>query len=90
MHPKSQALLIELATLCRTVFLGQNEWQRLYEIALCLHTHGGMPEHGVIKRYLLEHGCSLQKAGFLSRQIVHLCTVLQMHDAQRQNSRAHG
>jgi hypothetical protein len=83
MHREAQQHLKELAMLCQTVFLGDNEWQRLCEIAVCIHTHGGLQDHKIIKRFLMEHGCSLQKAAFLSRQLLHLCTVLRMYEDHR-------
>jgi hypothetical protein len=83
MHGEVQKHLKELAMLCHTVVLGEHEWRRLYEIAVCMHTHGGLQDHKVVKRFLMDHGCSLQKAGFLSRQVLHLCTVLQMYDDER-------
>jgi hypothetical protein len=86
MHREVQTHLKELATLCQTVLLGDQEWQRLYEIAVCLHTNGGLQDPKVVSRFLMEHGCSLHKAGFLSRQVLHLCTVLQKYDDHRINS----
>ena len=78
MYPEVQIQLKELAMLCSTVFLGEHEWRRLSEIAVCIHTNGGLQDHKVVKHVLLQHGCTLQKAGFLSRQILHLCTVLRL------------
>ena len=86
MHREAEKRLKELAMLCQTVILGDYEWQRLCEIAVCIHSHGGLQDHKVVKRVLMEHGCSLQKAAFLSRQVLHLCTVLQMYDDQRNKS----
>jgi hypothetical protein len=86
MYPEVQIQLKELAMLCSTVFLGEHEWRRLSEIAVCIHTNGGLQDHKVVKHVLLQHGCTLQKAGFLSRQILHLCTVLQMYDERRNKS----
>ena len=86
MHKEVEALIEDLAQLCQTVLLGDQEWQRLYEIALCLHAHGGLSETRTVKRFLLDHGCSLQKAGFLSRQILHLCRVLGMYDEQKRKA----
>ncbi len=86
MHREVQKALKELALLCNTAFLGEREWQRLCDIAVCMHRHGGLQDHKVVKRFLLDHGCSLQKAGFLSRQILHLCTVLKMYDEQREKA----
>jgi hypothetical protein len=80
MHALIEAQLKVLAELCPTVLLEEKEWETLYRTALVIHTHGGMQDHKVVKRFLLDHDCSLQKAGFLSRQILHLCTVLKMYD----------
>ena len=80
MHTDAQKQLKELAMLCHTALLGEQEWQRLCEIAVCIHTNGGLKDHKVLKHFLLDHGCSLQKAGFLSRQVLHLCTALRMYD----------
>ena len=86
MHREAQKKLTELAMLCSTAFLGEHEWQRLYDIAVCIHTNGGLQDHQVVKRFLLDHGCSLHKAGFLSRQVLHLCAVLQKYDDHRISS----
>ena len=83
MHREVEKLLEELSMLCQTVLLGDQEWKRLYKIAVCMHTHDGLLDQKVVKQFLLEHGCSLQKAGFLSRQVLHLCTVLKLYDEQR-------
>ena len=83
MHREAQKQLKELAMLCNTALLGEREWQRLSEIAVCIHTNGGLQDHHVVKRLLLDHGCSLHKAGFLSRQVLHLCTVLRTYDDHR-------
>jgi hypothetical protein len=83
MHAQVEAQLHVLATLCPTVFLDDKEWETLYRVALVIHTHGGLQDYKIVKRFLLDHGCSLQKAGFLSRQLLHLCTVLKMHDEQK-------
>jgi hypothetical protein len=83
MHAQVEAQLKVVANLCPTVFLEDKEWETLYRVSLTIHTHGGLQDHKVVKRFLLDNGCSLQKAGFLSRQILHLCTVLKMYDEQR-------
>ena len=80
MHALVEAQLNVLAQLCPTVFLEEEQWDILYRTALVIHSHGGMHDHKVVKRFLLDHGCSLQKAGFLSRQLLHLCTVLKMYE----------
>ena len=86
MHALTEAQLKVLAELCPTVFLDDTQWETLYRTALVIHAHGGMQDHKVVKRFLLDHDCSMQKAGFLSRQLLHLCTVLRMHDEQRNKS----
>ena len=83
MHPQVEAQLKVLAGLCPTIFLDDTQWESLYRVALSIHTHGGLQDHTILKQFLLKHGCSLQKAGFLSRQILHLCTVLRMHEDQK-------
>lgn len=82
MHSQVAAVLEHLVKVCQTVTLNQNDWEQLYEVALCIHAHDGV-DPVTIKRYLMEQGCSLQKAGFLSRQVLHLCTVLDMYDERR-------
>ncbi len=82
MHSQVAAVLGNLAKVCQTASLNQHDWEKLYEVALCVHAHGGA-DPGTIKRYLMEQGCSIQKAGFLSRQVLHLCTVLEMYDERR-------
>ena len=83
MHPEAQKQFRELAMLCSTAVLGKHEWRRLSEIAVCIHTHGGLQDQKEIKRFLLANGCCLSKAGFLSRQVQHLCAVLQLYDDHR-------
>lgn len=80
MHALIEAQLKVLAELCPTVLLDDTQWEALYRTALVIHSHGGLQNHKVIKGFLLANDCSLQKAGFLSRQILHLCTVLRMYD----------
>lgn len=82
MHSRLAVLLENLANVCKTVALESNDWKQLYEVALCVHANAGM-DSKTIKRYLMEQGCSVQKAGFLSRQVQHLCTVLEMYDERR-------
>ena len=86
MHAQVEAQLRELAELCPTAFLEDKQWETLYRVALAIHSHGGLGDHKVVKRFLLDHGCSLQKTGFLSRQVLHLCTVLSLYDDQRRRS----
>jgi hypothetical protein len=82
MHSQVAAVLEHLAKACQTVALNQNDWEQLYEVALLVHAHAGV-DSKAIKRYLMDQGCSIQKAGFLSRQVLHLCTVLKMYDERR-------
>ncbi len=83
MDTRVEALLEDLAKLCSTVALHQDDWKKLYAVSLCAHARGGVPDPRTMKRYLMDHGCSIQKAGFLSRQFDHLCTVLRMYDEQK-------
>jgi hypothetical protein len=86
MHAEVEAQLKVLANLCPTVFLEDKEWETLYRVSLTIHTHGGLQDHQIVNRFLLDQGCSLHKAGFLSRQVLHLCTVLQKYDDHRTSS----
>ena len=82
MQSQVMSVLGKLSNVCQSESLNQSDWEQLYEVALCVHAHGPVkPE--AIKSYLIKQGCSIQKAGFVSRQVLHLCTVLEMYDERR-------
>jgi hypothetical protein len=37
----------------------------------------------MVRVFLHEHGCSIQKAAFLSQQVEHLSTILTLYDDRR-------
>lgn len=76
-----EALLVDLATTCAKVALQQEDWQKLYEVCLQAHRHGGIPDLPTFKAYLIANGCSKAKAGFLGRQFGHLTEILRLYDA---------
>lgn len=63
MHREVQKQLKELAILCSTALLGEQEWQRLYDIAVCIHTNGGLQDNQVVKRFLLDQGVQSSQGG---------------------------
>ncbi len=83
MHVQAETLLQDLAKASHTITLDQKDWDKLYEVALCVHAYGGTPDPKTIKYYLIDHGSSFKKAGFLTRQVLHLCRVLDMYDERR-------
>ena len=83
MDTQVAALLEDLAKVCPGDVLKEEDWEQLYEAALYAHKHGVVPSQRTVKAHLVTHGCSLQKANFLSQQIKHLCAILKLHDKQK-------
>jgi hypothetical protein len=76
-------LLQELARTCPATELQQEDWQRMYEICLYAHVNAMVLTPRMVRVFLHEHGCSVQKAAFLSHQVEHLSTILTLYDERR-------
>ena len=78
-----KTLLQDLSRSCPAAELQREDWQKLYEIALYVHLNGMVLTSRIIRVFLHDHGCSMQKAAFLSHQVEHLTTVLKLYDERR-------
>lgn len=83
MDKQLEALLEDLAKVCPAGMLNESDWQRLYDVCLYAHEKGVVPSQRTVKAHLVTHGCSLQKANFLSQQFRHLCAILKRYDERR-------
>ena len=78
-----KTLLQELARTCPASELQGEDWHKLYEIALYGHLNDIVLTSRIVRTFLHDQGCSLQKAAFLSHQVDHLKTVLTLYDERR-------
>jgi hypothetical protein len=78
-----KTLLQELARTCPASELQREDWHKLYEIALYGHLNGMVLTARMVKVFLHDHGCSVQKAAFLAQQVDHLITILTLYDERR-------
>lgn len=83
MDKLTRELLEEFAHACSTPMMYEDDWSQLYEIAIHLHTHHLVPPPSVVRDFLMDKGCTMQKAGFLSNQLGHFTTLLKRFDDQR-------
>lgn len=88
MHIQAETLLGDLVQSCHTLTLQQKDWDKLYEVALCVHAYHGLPDPSMVKHCLVDRGSSFKKAGFLARHVLHLCRVLEMYDERRSQTAA--
>ena len=80
MDHTARDMLAAFADTCPRVTLGEDDWERLYHLALYLHRRGLNTEHRAIRDYLIERGCSIQKASWLSAQYRHFRRLLALYD----------
>ncbi len=78
-----KTLLQDLSRTCPAAELQHEDWQKLYEIALHAHLNGIVLTSRMVRVFLHDHGCSMQKAAFLSHQVDHFTTVLTLYDERR-------
>ena len=78
-----QEMLTGLANACPHVTARDYDWERLYQITLYVHRQGLNIEHRAIRDYLIQRGCSIQKATWLSWQYRHLSKLLTLYDEQK-------
>jgi hypothetical protein len=78
-----KTLLQELARTCPATELQREDWHKLYEIALYGHMNGMVLTSRMVRVFLHDSGCSVQKAAYLSHQVDHLTTVLKLYDQRR-------
>ena len=79
-------LLQHLAHTCPATELQREDWEQLYEICLYAHVNHMVLTPRMVRVYLHDHGCSVQKAAFLSLQVEHLSTILALYDERRVES----
>ena len=75
-------LLHDFAKACPRLSLDQDAWQRLYRFTLDVHRRGLNTHPRAIRDYLVKHGCSLQKASWVSGQYQHFTELLTLYDQQ--------
>ena len=78
-----KTLLQELSRTCPASELQREDWEKLYEICLYAHLNATVLTSRMVRAFLHEHGCSMQKAAFLSHQVEHLSTILTRYDERR-------
>ncbi len=61
----------------------QDAWQQLYAFTLDVHRRGVKMKSRMVREYLISHGCSLQKASWLSGQYQHFMELLSLYDHQK-------
>jgi hypothetical protein len=77
--------MLEEIAVCCPQYLRVEDWRRLYRFAMYAHMQlTALPRH-VIRRTLMQHGCSLQKAGFLESEILRFMELLEFYDEYRQH-----
>jgi hypothetical protein len=86
LDPHLEILLQEFTRVCPETGLKQEDWRGLYEICLFAQEHDVAPTDRTIRDYLVSHGCSLQKATFLSNQYGHLINILKLRDERKNGS----
>ena len=67
---------------CSRVSLKEDDWQRLYCFTLDVHRRGLNTHPRAIRDYLVKHGCSLQKASWVSGHYQHFTELLTLYDQQ--------
>ena len=86
LDPHLEILLQEFMRVCPETGLKQDDWRGLYEICLFAQEHDVAPPARTLREYLCRHGCSLQKATFLSNQYGHLINILKLKDERKNGS----
>ena len=83
MDTTAQEMLTGLANACPRITIHAEDWERLYQFMLYVHQCGLNTEHRAIRDYLIQHGCSMQKATWLSGQYRHFTKLLSLYDRQK-------
>jgi len=65
------------------VSLEQDDWQRLYRFTLDVHRRRLNTHPRAIRDYLVNHGCSRQKASWVSGHNLRFAELLGFYDRQR-------
>jgi hypothetical protein len=82
MDEAAEKLLKHFAEACPTASLSSDDWRRLYRFTLDIHRRRLHTHHRTVRDYLLTHGCSPQKASWLSAQYHHFMELLALYDRQ--------
>ena len=82
MDKKAMQLLHDFARACLRGSFDQEDWQHLYRFSLDVHRRGLKTHPRAIRDYLVKHGCSLQKASWLSAQYQHFMDLLTLYDVK--------
>ena len=83
MDKTAMQLLHDFAKASSRLSLDQDAWQRLYRFTLDVHRRGLNTHPRAIRDYLVKHGCSLQKASWVSGQYLRFAELLALYDTQR-------
>jgi hypothetical protein len=79
----ARELLEEFAHACSTPLMHEDDWSQLYEIAIHMHRQHVVPPPRIVRDFLVNKGCTKQKAGVLSTQLGHFTTLLKRFDERR-------
>jgi hypothetical protein len=83
MDEAAEKLLKHFAQVCSNVTLSPDDWRYLYRFTLDNHRRGLNTDQRAVRDYLLEHGCSLQKASWLGAQYQHFIKLLSLYDREK-------
>ncbi len=84
MEKKAQQLLKDFAAVCSAVTLRPDDWPRFYALTVHVHRHHLHIDPRTVRDYLVNQGCSLQKASWLSAQYQHFLELLAWYDQHKQ------
>jgi len=83
MDEKATQLLQAFVEACPRRFLRSDDWERLYAFTLYVHGQRLGPAVKTVRDYLMAHGCSLQKASWVSAEYKHFAELLTLYDQHK-------
>jgi hypothetical protein len=81
MDETATTLLMIVARMCSADRMRPEDWQHVYSFAIYSHRRALHTSPRTIKDFLTNHGCSAQKAQFLSAECQRFRDLLQQYDS---------
>ena len=78
MEQAGEQLVQRFAEACSTVTFCEDDWQRLYRLALDIHRRGLKIHHSTVRDYLIKRGYSLQQASWVSTRYQHFSELVSL------------
>ena len=78
MEQAGEQLVQRFAQACSTITFCEDDWQRLYRLALDIHRRGLKIHPSTVHDYLIQRGYSLQQASWVSTRYRHFSELVSL------------